>query len=63
MKTYIQIEPDFIQTSETHADGSYTSGIIRRLQTKTRQVNGEDETYSPWDELDPNIVTWLDEAS
>ena len=63
MKTYIQIEPDYIQTAEIHEDGSFTSGIIRRLQTKTRQVNGEYETYSPWDELDPDIVTWLDEAN
>jgi hypothetical protein len=109
MKTFIQIEPDFIQTSETHEDGSYTSGIIRRFETKTRQiqdgteeikVNTEqvqvgteqvsigfdedevevfesqpifeeqgvfethpkfiDEEYSPWDELDPELVTWLD---
>jgi hypothetical protein len=82
MKTYIQIEPDFIQTSETHTDGSFTSGIIRRFETKSRQVQdgteevsiGFDdegveifethhklitETYSPWDELDPKLVTWL----
>jgi hypothetical protein len=81
-KTYIQIEPDFIQTSETHEDGSFTSGIIRRLETKTRQVqDGTEEvstsfddegveifethpkfitqTFSPWDELDPMLVTWL----
>jgi hypothetical protein len=82
MKTFIQIEPDFIQTSETHADGSFTSGIIRRFETKSRQrqdgteevSTGFDEegveqfgtqpkfiteTYSPWDELDPDLVTWL----
>jgi hypothetical protein len=82
MKTFMQIEPDFIQTSETHEDGSYSSGIIRRFETKTRQVQdgtekistGFDdegveifenqpkfitETYSPWDELDPMLVTWL----
>jgi hypothetical protein len=108
MKTYLQIEPDFIQTSETHEDGSRTSGIIRRFETKTRQVQDGteevkigteqvqigteqvsigfdeedvelfetipifetqdvfetqtkfvDEEYSPWDELDPELVTWL----
>jgi hypothetical protein len=61
MKTYIQIEPDFIQTSETHEDGSFTCGIIRRFETKTRQSqDGTEEVYSPWDELDPELVTWLD---
>jgi hypothetical protein len=61
MKTFIQTALDFIQTSETHTDGSYTSGIIRRFETKTRQVqDGTEEVYSPWDELDPNLVTWLD---
>ena len=83
MKTFIQIDPDFIQTSETHTDGSFTSGIIRRFETKTRQVQDGteevstgfdeesvelfetqpkfiDEDYSPWDELDPDLVTWLD---
>jgi hypothetical protein len=108
MKTYIQIEPDIIQTSKTHEDGLYTSGIIRRFETKTRQVQDgteeikigteqvkvgtektsigfdeEDvelfetvpifetqdvfetqpkfitETYSPWNELEPMLVTWL----
>tara|TARA_R110001606_G_scaffold59162_1_gene140975 strand:- start:100 stop:588 length:489 start_codon:yes stop_codon:yes gene_type:complete len=61
MKTYTQIEPDFIQTSETHKDGSFTSGIIRRFETKTRQVqDGTEETYSPWDDLNPELVQWLD---
>jgi hypothetical protein len=83
MKKYIQIDLDNIQTSEIHEDGSYTSGIIRRLETKTRQVQdgteeistGFDnegveqfktapklvtETFSPWDELDPKMVKWLD---
>tara|TARA_R110000851_G_scaffold223158_1_gene376079 strand:+ start:39 stop:614 length:576 start_codon:yes stop_codon:yes gene_type:complete len=90
MKTYTQIEPDFIQTSETHENGSFTSGIIRRFETKTRQVqDGNEEvkvgteqvqvesefetqdvfetqpkyiseTYSPWDELNPELVQWLD---
>jgi hypothetical protein len=135
MKTYIQIDLDNIQTSETHEDGSYTSGLVRRLETKTREVqdgtkevkigteqvqigtkevkvgteqveNGtkqvsigfdednvelfetvpifEDQdvfetiptfetqdvfetrpkfievAFSPWDELDPELVTWLD---
>ena len=61
MKTYTQIEPDFIQTSETHENGSFTSGIIRRFETKTRQVQGgTEETYSPWDELKPELVQWLD---
>ena len=46
-KTYIQIDLDNIQTSETHDDNSFTSGIIRR---------GLDS----WDELDPKLVTWLD---
>jgi hypothetical protein len=60
-KNYIQIKPDFIQTSENHADGSFTSGLIRRLETKIRQLkNGEKEVYSPWNELDPSLVTWLD---
>tara|TARA_R110000796_G_scaffold2125_4_gene8549 strand:- start:2264 stop:2773 length:510 start_codon:yes stop_codon:yes gene_type:complete len=68
MITYKQIEPDFIQTHETHADGSYTSGIIRRYETKTRAIDAEisaidaetNETYSPWNELDPSLVEWLD---
>ena len=83
MKKFIQVEPDFIQTSETHEDGSFTSGIIRRYEKKTRQVQDGterislgfddeeveifethpkfiDEEYSPWDELDPDLVTWLD---
>jgi hypothetical protein len=47
MKRYTQIEPNLIQTSETHTDGSFTSGIIRR---------GSDS----WDELDAELVTWLD---
>ena len=54
--TYVQIEPDFIQTSETHKDGSFTSGIIRRHETR-KNVKGDN--YSPWDDLDPNLVTWL----
>jgi hypothetical protein len=68
MVTYKQIEPNFIQTHETHDDGSYTSGIIRRYETKTRAVDSEakeidaetEETYSPWDELDASLVEWLD---
>ena len=61
MITYKQIEPNFIQTHEMHDDGSYTSGIIRRHETKTRAVDPEtNETYSPWDELDPSLVEWLD---
>ena len=61
MITYKQIEPDFIQTHETHADGSSTSGIVRRYETKTRVVDSEtNETYSPWDELDSSLVEWLD---
>jgi hypothetical protein len=61
MITYKQIEPDYIQTHETHDDGSHTSGIIRRYETKTRAVDSEtEETYSPWDELDDSLVEWLD---
>lgn len=61
MITYKQIEPDFIQTHETHANGSYTSGIVSRYETKTRAVDSEtNETYSPWDELDDSLVEWLD---
>ena len=61
MVTYKQIEPNFIQTHETHDDGSYTSGIIRRYETKTRVVDSEtNETYSPWEELDASLVEWLD---
>ena len=61
MITYKQIEPNFIQTHEMHDDGSYTSGIIRRYETKTRAIDSEtNETYSPWDELDPSLVEWLD---
>ena len=61
MITYKQIEPDYIQTHEMHDDGSYTSGIIRRYETKTRAIDSEtNETYSPWDELDPSLVEWLD---
>ena len=82
-KIYVQIDADNIQTSETHSDGSFTSGIVRRFETKTRQVQdgtkqisaGLDdqdvelfetqptfvnENYSPWDELDADLVTWLD---
>jgi hypothetical protein len=82
-KIFTQIEPDFIQTSETHESGSFTSGIIRKFDTKNRQIQdgteevsvGFDlegieqfetqpkfitETFSPWDELDPDLVTWLD---
>jgi hypothetical protein len=55
--TYVQIEPDFIQTSENHEDGSFTSGIIRRHETRK---NAEGVFYSPWDTLDPSLVTWLD---
>ena len=55
--TYVQIEPDFIQTSETHENGSFTSGIIRRHETR-KNADGID--YSPWDDLDPSLVTWLD---
>ena len=57
MKTFIQIEPDYIQTSETNADGSFTSGIVRRFEINT---DSEGNEYSPWDELDPALVTWLD---
>ena len=61
MVTYKQIEPNFIQTHETHADGSFTSGLIRRYETKTRLVDLEtEETYSPWEELDSSLVEWLD---
>ena len=61
MITYKQIEPDYIQTHEMHDDGSYTSGIIRRYETKTRAIDAEtEETYSPWDELDASLVEWLD---
>ena len=38
MITYKQIEPDCIQTSETHADGSFTSGLLRRHAKKVREV-------------------------
>lgn len=55
--TYVQIEPDFIQASETNENGSFTSGIIRRHETRK---NAEGIDYSPWDELDPDLVAWLD---
>jgi hypothetical protein len=58
--TYVQIEPDFIQTSENHEDGSFTSGIIRRNETRK---NAEGVFYSPWDDLDPSLVAWLDVPS
>jgi hypothetical protein len=38
MKTYKQIDADNIQTSETHEDGSFTSGLIRRNETRKRTV-------------------------
>jgi hypothetical protein len=80
--TYIQTEPDFINTHTIREDGGISTGVVRRFETKTRQVqdgteevsNGFDdegveifeiqpkfitETYSPWDELDPMLVTWL----
>ena len=44
MITYTQISPYAIQTSETHDDGSYTSGIIRKHETKTRQVQDGTES-------------------
>ena len=51
MITYKQIEPDFIQTHETHDDGSYTSGIIRRHETKLRTVqNGTEEISVGFDD-------------
>jgi hypothetical protein len=84
-KTYIQIEPDFIRFSEVTKTVN-RNGLIRRFETKTRQVQdgteevsagfddqGDEilkkepkfvtETYSPWDELDPKLVTWLDAAT
>jgi hypothetical protein len=54
---YVQIEPDFIQTSETHEDGSFTSGIIRRDETRK---DADDIDFSPWGTLDPSLVQWLD---
>lgn len=36
--TYIQIDLDTIQTSETHIDGSFTSGIVRKNETRSRTV-------------------------
>jgi hypothetical protein len=108
MITYVQTEPDLIQTSEIFDDGSGIKGIIIKGNTKTRQVQdgteevkvgteqvqigteevsiGFDEagvelfetqpifenqdvletqpkfiteTFSPWDELDPDLVDWL----
>ena len=55
--TYVQITPELIQTSETHDNGSFTSGIISKNETRK---NAEGIDYSPWDDLDPNLVAWLD---
>jgi hypothetical protein len=55
--TYVQTEPDFIQTSETHENGSFTSGIIRRHEMR-KDIEGE--LYSPWYAIDPAEVNWLD---
>ena len=55
--TYTQIDKDNIQTSETHEDGSFTSGIIRRHGIR---LDAEGNEYSPWDTLDPTLVDWLD---
>jgi hypothetical protein len=51
MKTYIQVDPDNIQTSETHENGSSSSGIVRRAETKTRQVqDGTEEVSAGFDD-------------
>ena len=66
MITYKQIEPDYIQTHEMHDDGSHTSGLIRRYETRTRAVDSEtNQTYSPWDELlaSTEVVEMLDVAA
>ena len=55
MITYKQIDLNNIQTHETHEDGSYTSGVIRKLA-----IDLHGNAYSPWDELDPSVVEWLD---
>jgi len=57
MILYKQIDPENIQTSEANKDGSFTSGIIRKGEMRLNSIGGE---YSPWDELDPSLVTWLD---
>ena len=55
-KTYIQIDLDNIQTSEAHEDGSFTSGILRKI---------EGEWYSGKNlvDLSGEPVQWLDEAA
>jgi hypothetical protein len=107
MITYTQIEPDVIRVCEV-TENTNRNGLIRRFETKYRQVqdgteeikigteqvqigseqvligfDDEDfevyktepifeeqdvfetrpkfitETFSPWDELDPDLVTWL----
>jgi hypothetical protein len=59
MKTYKQIEPNFIQTTETHDDGSFTSGIISRGQVKTDQ---DGNSFSPWDDLIASDAVIVDET-
>jgi len=56
-KTYIQIDLDNIETSEAHANGSFTSGILRKV---------EGEWYSGENLVDLTgdiSVTWLDEVA
>jgi hypothetical protein len=48
MKTYKQIDANNIQTSETHEDGSFTSGLVRKGD---RRKGADGNEYSPWDEL------------
>ena len=57
MITYKQIETDFIQTSEKHDDGSFTSGIISRDQVKTDQ---DGNSFSPWNDLISSGVVIFD---
>lgn len=51
MTTYKQIDDDTIQFSTINEDGSITTGPIVNGRTRTRQVQGVLETYSPYDEL------------
>ena len=59
MKTYKQIDLDNIQTSETHEDGSFTSGIIRRNEIR---LDAEGVEYSPWDDLIESGVEIIDDT-
>lgn len=52
MKTYKYLSSNVIQWHEQHSADSYSTGNTIKGQTRTRiNEQGEEEAYSPWDEL------------